>query len=201
MGNGVRQSDGHLQAEHAVLPGQGAVGDLAPVLPDQAVKGLHQAVAVRHVHRDLLGDLRIAAHPEPVQHQLDHHQYHSLHQAQPVHTRADGHAHGGGAPHTGGSGQAPDGAAVFEDDAGAQKGNAADHLGGNAGGVRPPGAGQSGSVDECVFGQDHEHRRGAGNDAVGPHPRLLLALGALQANGRAQGSGQQDPEQKFQVIV
>ena len=36
---------------------------------------------------------------------------------------------------------------------------------------------------------------------MGPHPGLLLALGALQADGGPQHRGQQNAEKKFQIVI
>ena len=87
----------------------------------QLVEAGQQLVAVRHLHHQLLRGEGVGPHGEAVEHDLDDHQHGRLDEAHPVQARTDGHTHGGSAPHTGGSSQAPDGVAVLEDDAGAQK--------------------------------------------------------------------------------
>ena len=109
---------------------------------------------------------------------------------------------GGGAPHARRRSQAADGVAVFEDDACAEEGNAADHLRGDAGRVRAPqSVGADGRIHKGIFGQYHEQGGGAGDDAVGADARLLLPLAALQAHQGAQARRQQQTDQKLQIIV
>ena len=201
MGDGRLQLGGDLHAEVAVLAGKAAVGDLAAVLLQQVVKALVHGVGVLHLHQQLLGGEGVRAHGEAVEDHLDGHQDGGLAQAQPVHARAHSHADGGGAPHAGGGGQTADRIAVFEDDAGAQEGYAADHLGGDTGRVGAPQAIHGPAVHKGVFGDDHKERGGAGDDAVGADARLLLPLAALQSHQRAQRCGQQQAKQEFQVIV
>ena len=59
---------------------------------------------------------------------LDSNEDSRLEQAQPIHTGTHSHTDGGGTPHTGGGSQSADRVAVFEYNAGPQKGYAADHL-------------------------------------------------------------------------
>ena len=189
----ARQQSGHAAArEH---------GGAVELQGGQRVELLLQLLGVLHLHHKLLGGQGVGAHGEAVQNDLDGHQHRRFDQTQPVHARAHRHADGGGAPHTGGGGQAPDGVAVFEDNAGAQKGNAADHLRRDTGRVGAPQAVNGGHIDKGVLGQDHKQRRGAGDDAVGADARLLLPLAALQSHQRAQSRRQQQTDQKFQIVI
>ena len=118
-----------------------------------------------------------------------------------IHACAVGQADGGGHPNAGGRGQAAHGSAVFEDNAGAQKRDAGDHLGGNAGGVRTMGtvdvktAHDGGHVGKTVFGDDHDQRGAGAHDNVRAYAGGLEAPGALAAYDKARSRGQYDAQQ------
>ena len=194
------QLGGDLHAQYAVLAGQAALGDLSPVCLQQLVEARQQPLIVRHLHHQLLRGQGVRPHREAVEHDLDRHQHGSLDESDPVQARADGHAHGGSAPHTCGGGQPSDGVSVLEDNAGTQKGNTADHLRRDAGRIRTPQAVNAHQIHKGVLGQDHEQRRGAGDDAVGADTRLLLPLAALQSYQCAQRRRQHDSDEEFQIV-
>ena len=74
-----------------------------------------------------------------VQSKLQKNNHNRNKKAKGIHAAANGHANGGCGPNTGRRGEAAYGALIAENNAGAQKTDAADNLGGNAGGIGAAG--------------------------------------------------------------
>ena len=110
-----------------------------------------------------------------------------------IHPRAHGHADAGGGPDAGGSGQTRDAAVAHKDDARTEEADARDHAGRHAGDIRLEKLSEGRDIKKAIFGDQHHQGRAHADDEVGAHPRILEAVGALDADGKAADGSQQQP--------
>ena len=192
-----------VQLPHAQLPGcayHHVVGEVAVLLVgDPALHCLHLTFLQKSLEGVLKsltavqGELEMAvvdgvrSHQELVGKDLQRGQQGGGEKTGGVHPRPYGQANARRGPETGGSGQAFNGAAMLEDDPGAQKTNAADHLGSNPGGIGSPGAVKVGALQICqvgkaIFRHDHQQSGGAADNDMGADAGLLIPLASLKAD-------------------